>query len=148
MITDTSFLYNKFKNKSFYGEIAIIGVIEKKTSREEKGKDIETKTTSYVITNLETISIENLQAIKLSHWNIESQHWLLDVVLNEDRLTAREGNATINASILKRFCIRVRSQSPEFKDKPLKRMLISGCINPDKISKMLFIDIANTDSNQ
>ena len=148
MITDTSFIYNEFKNKSFYGEIARIGVIEKKTIRKEQGEYKETKKTSYVITNLETISIENLQAIKLSHWNIEAQHWLLDVVLNEDRLTAREGNATINASILKRFCMRIKSQSTEFKDRPLKRMFVSGCINPDKISKILFIDIANQDSNQ
>lgn len=142
MITDTKFLYDEYKNKSFYGEIARIGVIEKETSKKENGEYITKKTVSYVITDLETISIENLQNIKLSHWNIEANHWLLDVQLNEDRLTARNGNSTVNASILKRFCIRIKKQSTDFKDRPLKRMLVSGCINPEKISKILFIDIA------
>ena len=142
MITNTKFLYDEFNNKSFYGEIARIGVIEKETSRKENGEYVTKKTISYVITDLETISIENLKNIKISHWNIEANHWLLDVQLNEDRLTTRNGNSTVNASILKRFCIRIKKQSSDFKDRPLKRMLVSGCINPEKISKILFIDIA------
>ena len=142
MISDTKFLYDEYQNKSFYGEIARIGVIEKITSIKENGKWKESKNISYVITDLETISIENLQNIKLSHWGIEANHWLLDVQLNEDRLTSREDNATVNASILKRFCIRIKKQATDFKDKPLKRMLVSGCIYPEKISKILFIDIA------
>ena len=142
MITNTKFLYDEYKNKSFYGQIARIGIIEKLTSEKEDGDCVEKKTVSYVITDLETISIENLQNIKLSHWGIEAQHWLLDVQLNEDRLTARKDNAIVNASILKRFCMRIKKQSTEFNDKPLRRMLISGCGHPEKISKILFVDIA------
>lgn len=148
MITNTKFLYEQFENESFYGEISRIGIIEKTTNKKEQGKYVTSKNTSYVITNLDTISIENLHALKLSHWKIEAQHWILDVQLNEDRLTARVGNATINASILKRFCMRIKSQSQDFKDRPLKRMLVSGCINPDKISKILFIDVINQNNNQ
>ena len=117
-------------------------MIEKKTSKKENGEWIQTETISYVITDLESISIENLLNIKLSHWNIEASHWLLDVQLNEDRLTSRIGNATVNASILKRFCMRIKKQSTEFKNGTLKRMLLAGCIKPDKISNVLFIDIA------
>ena len=142
MIRDTKFLYDEYHNKSFYGEIANIGVIEKKTNKKENGEWIQTETISYVITDLESISIENLLNIKLSRWNIEASHWLLDVQLNEDRLTSRIGNATVNASILKRFCMRIKKQSTEFKDGTLKRMLLAGCIKPDKISNVLFIDIA------
>ena len=142
MIRNTKFLYDEHHNKSFYGEIANIGVIEKKTNKKENGEWIQTETISYVITDLESISIENLLNIKLSHWNIEASHWLLDVQLNEDRLTSRIGNATVNASILKRFCMRIKKQSTEFKDGTLKRMLLAGCIKPDKISNILFIDIA------
>lgn len=119
-----------------------VSVIEKETSRKENGEYVTKKTISYVITDLETISIENLQNTKISHWNIEANHWLLDVQLNEDRLTTRNGSSTVNASILKKFCIRIKKQSSDFKDRPLKRMLVSGCINPEKISKILFIDIA------
>ena len=44
--------------------------------------------------------------------------------------------------------MRIKSQSQDFKDRPLKRMLVSGCINPDKISKILFIDVVNQNDNQ
>ena len=38
--------------------------------------------------------------------------------------------------------MRIKKQSTEFKDGTLKRMLLAGCIKPDKISNILFIDIA------
>ena len=44
--------------------------------------------------------------------------------------------------------MRIKSQSQDFKDRPLKRMLVSGYINPDKISKILFIDVVNQNDNQ
>lgn len=85
MIADTSFIYEKLKLKSFYGTIARVGVIEKKIIKEEKRKEIESQIRQIIITSLESMSIENLFKIKQAHWNIEMQHWLLDMQLNEDK---------------------------------------------------------------
>ena len=63
------------------------------------------RTISYVIIDLDAISIENKKNIEFSCWNIEINNWLLDVQLNEYGLTARNGNTTFNASILKSLCI-------------------------------------------
>lgn len=141
MLSDTKFLYDEFKNKSFYGQIARIGIIEKDTEMKDDGHWKKTHTTTYVITDLENISMQNLLALKIAHWHIESNHYIMDVQLNEDRCTARRDNATINASILKRFCMRIKKQSSEFQSKTLKHMTMGCSIYPDKISKILFIDL-------
>lgn len=66
---------------------------------------------------------------------------LKDTIVTIDAISF---NKTVIDYIVKNkgFCIRIKKQSTDFKDRPLKRMLVSGCINPEKISKILFIDIA------
>lgn len=110
LLTDTAFIYEKFGTSSFYGTIGRIMVIEKETKYKDQGKEIVDKTITYSITDLESINVKDLLRVKLSHWNIEAQHWLLDVQLNEDRYTARKENAIVNGSILKRFCMRIKKE--------------------------------------
>ena len=140
MISDTTFIYEKLGMKSFYGSIARIGIIDKKTTRMEGGEERISSRRSIVITDLENVSVENLLKLKLSHWNIEAQHWLLDVQLDEDRKTARKGNAAVNGSILRRFCLMMRKYSPEFENKPLKRFLMANEHDIRRIEKILFIN--------
>jgi predicted transposase YbfD/YdcC len=40
-----------------------------------------------------------------SHWSIESMHWILDVVFNEDKSRLRNGDSTENFGFLRKFVI-------------------------------------------
>jgi len=140
IIEDTAFVYDSLGMKSFYGSVARIGVIDKKTVKRENGTETESVQRSYVITDVESISVENMLKIKLSHWNVEAQHWILDVVLNEDRKTARKGNAVPSASILRRFCVLMRRYTPEFENRPLGRFLMANDHDIKRIEKILFTE--------
>ena len=77
--------------------------------------------------------------IKLSYWNVEVQHWLLDVQFNEDKMTAKKGNAVQNGAILKRFCLLMRKYDPAFESKPLKRFLMANEHDIKRIEDILFV---------
>lgn len=139
MLHDTSFIYEALGTDSFYGTIAKVGIMDKKTIRKEHGREIVSEQRTYVITDLERISVENMLKIKLSHWNVEAQHWLLDVQLNEDRMTARKGNAVTSGAVLRRFCLMMRKYCPEFESKPLKRFLMANEHDITRIEKILFL---------
>jgi len=48
-----------------------------------------------------------------AHWSIENQqHWVLDVVLNEDRARARKDNAAQNIALLRRLALNVLQNDP------------------------------------
>lgn len=140
MISDTTFIFEELGMKSFYGSIARIGIIDKRTTRMEGGDEKTSSQRSIVITDLENVSVENLLRLKLSHWNIEAQHWVLDVQLDEDRKTARKGNATVSGAVLRRFCLMMRKYSPEFEKKPLNRFLMANEHDIKRIEKILFVD--------
>ncbi len=73
-----------------------------------------------MISNYCAITAESLQTIKSSHWNIEMQHWILDVQLNEDKFTNRKDNAVINNSMLKRFVMRIKKNEETYKGHTMK----------------------------
>ena len=106
LIQDTSFLYEKLGLDSFYGSIARIGVIEKETIQTGTGEVRRSR--QVVITNLEEVEIEDLVKIRQGHWNIEMQHWLLDVQLREDQKTARKEGAMTSSAVLRRFCMMMK----------------------------------------
>ncbi len=64
-----------------------------------------TESRAVIITDVESMSVENMLKIKAAHWNIEMQHWHLDVQLREDAKTARRGNAVTNGAVLRRLCM-------------------------------------------
>ncbi len=109
MIENTAFIYEALGDDSFYGSIGKIGVQDKKVTKMQGGKEVVTKARSYFITDIEEIKVETLLKIQKSHWNIEMQHWILDMQLNEDGTTARRDNAGTNGVILRRFCMTVKS---------------------------------------
>jgi hypothetical protein len=96
MIDDTSFIYEKLGADSFYGSIARIGIMDKKITAMKGGEETVSRSRSILITDVEEMSVENFLKIKAAHWNIEMQHWLLDIQLREDDKTSRKGAAITN----------------------------------------------------
>lgn len=144
LIKNTQFIFEKLGLKSFYGTIAHVAVFDKTTEKLVDGHNQTTNTRALLITNLEGLSAENIQSIKLSHWNIEAQHWILDVQLNEDLNTARRDNSIENASAIKKFCLWIKKQDKEIDQSKInvKRFAYKNTMNIERISKLLFMDIA------
>ena len=144
LIKNTQFIFEKLGLKSFYGTIAHVAVFDKTTEKLVDGHNQTTNTRALLITNLEGVSAENIQSIKLSHWNIEAQHWILDVQLNEDLNTARRDNSIENASAIKKFCLWIKKQDKEIDQSKInvKRFAYKNAMNIERISKLLFMDIA------
>lgn len=142
MLSDTSFVYEKLGLKSFYGTIARIGIIDKTTETMKDGEEVKTENRSIFITDVEDITVEVMQKIRAAHWNIEMQHWLLDIQLKEDQQTARKDDAVTNGSILRRFCMMLKKQDEELSAKPMKRFLMANEHDPNRIEKLLFKNVA------
>lgn len=141
MLSDTSFVYEKLGLKSFYGTIARIGVMEKITEMMKDGKEIKTETRSIFITDVEAMPVKVMYKIRVVHWNIEMQHWLLDIHLKEDQQTARKDDAVTNGAILRRFCMMLKKQDVELSEKPMKRFLMANEHNPCRIERLLFENV-------
>lgn len=141
LIDDTSFIYETLGTASFYGSVARIGIMDKKITTQVDGHEMTVTTRSVLITDVENITAEDMLKIKRSHWNIEMQHWLLDIQLREDGQTARKGNAVNNGAILRRFCLTVRKHDPELAQKPLKRFLMANATDITRIEGILFGNI-------
>lgn len=142
MLSDTSFIYERLGLKSFYGTIARIGVMDKTTEKMKDGEAVKTENRSIFITDVENITVEVMHKIRAAHWNIEMQHWLLDIQLKEDQQTARKDGAVTNGSILRRFCMMLKKQDTELSGKPMKRFLMANEHDPNRIEKLLFKNVA------
>lgn len=145
MIDNTEFVLKELGMESFYGTIARIGVMEKTVITNKEGKEETSKHRSLIITDMERVTVEILMKIKAAHWNIEMQHWLLDMQLKEDLQTSRKDNAVTNGSILRRLCLMVRKHDEELSEKPLKRFLMANEHNIERIENILFSKITQND---
>ena len=142
LMADTSFIYKKLGLKSFYGTIARIGVMEKTVGMKKDGEEVKTKSRSIFITDVEEITAEVMEKIRASHWNIEMQHWVLDIQLKEDQQTARKDDAVTNGAILRRFCMELKKRDEELSAKPMKRFLMANEHDPGRIENLLFKNMA------
>lgn len=142
MLSDTGFVYEKLGLKSFYGTIARIGVMDKTVGMMKEGKEVKTKNRSIFITDVEDMTVGIMQKIRAAHWNIEMQHWLLDIQLKEDQQTARRDDAVTNGAILRRFCMALKKQDAELSAKPMKRFLMANEHDSNRIEKLLFKNVA------
>jgi len=68
------------------------------------------------------VSAKRLLAIVRSHWGIENKlHWVLDVIMNEDRNRARTDHAPENLAILRRLALNILRAHPD--DKSMRRKI-------------------------
>lgn len=146
MLSDTGFLYERLGLESFYGTIARIGIMDKTTEMIKDGEEIKTTNRSIYITDVEEITVEMMQKIRAAHWNIEIQHWLLDIQLKEDQQTARKDDAVTNGTILRRFCMMVKKQDEELSGKPMKRFLMANEHDPNRIERLLFKSVTQKEA--
>lgn len=54
-----------------------------------------------------SVSAEAMLKSIISHWGIESMHWVLDVVFNEDASSIRQGNAPANMVSIRGFVLNI-----------------------------------------
>jgi len=60
------------------------------------------------------------------HWSIESMHWVLDVVFNEDASTMHKGNIPANMAITRRFILNILGQMKRPRESKPKLMKLIG----------------------
>ena len=116
--------------------------MDKTTEMMKEGKEVKTENRGIYITDIEDINVEVMRKIRAAHWNIEMQHWLLDIQLREDQQTARKGDAVTNGAILRRFCMMMKKQDVELSEKPMKRFLMANEHDPSRIERLLFKNVA------
>src|SRR6266567_2002705 len=70
----------------------------------------------------EYVPARTLLRIQRSHWTVENQlHWVLDVVLDEDRSRTRKDNAPENLAILRGFVLNILRSHPS--TTPMRRKI-------------------------
>lgn len=76
--------------------------------------------TRYYISSLEPDIKRAIHAAR-GHWGVESMHWLLDVVFNEDQNRYRAGHGAQNMAFIRRFAINLLRAEPSGKSLKIKR---------------------------
>ena len=69
-------------------------------------KDKVSESINYYISSSTNSAEAMLQNIR-SHWKIESMHWMLDVVFNEDRSKVHKDHSPANIAIIRRFVLNI-----------------------------------------
>ena len=101
-------------------------------------KNKTTDETCYYIASLDTDPKELLNIVR-RHWQIESMHWLLDVVFSEDdcKLLSDNGNETLN--ILRKLALLLHKQflAKQSKKCSIKSNLLSCLMDEEYLWEML-----------
>lgn len=108
-------------------------IIEIKRKVLEKNKVSES--INYYISSSSNSAEEMLKSIR-SHWAIESMHWILDVVFNEDASSIRAGNAPANMAIIRRFVLNILNRIKKKRETRPKMMLTMGW-SPNNLKRFI-----------
>jgi len=120
------------ENKSAWKNVSTLIKID--AGREIKG--VLHQETRYYISD-ETVSNPSYYlSLARGHWGIENQlHWHLDVTFREDACRAREGNAPLNLSTLRKFALQLLSNQ---KDKlSLKKRQYKAALDIGYLKKII-----------
>jgi len=91
---------------------------------------------AYYITSLKK-NVQQFATGARSHWGIESMHWTLDVVLNEDRRIVRKDNGPRNLAVLKRMALNIIRADTTFEKASGSRKRFRACMNTDYLENVL-----------
>jgi len=123
------------RNREAWRDLSSVGCVVSVVQREGK----ETVEVRYFISSLKP-NAKRLAKAARGHWGIEnSQHWVLDVVFQEDQCRARLENAAENLALLRRLAmnlmakegtkhasLRVKSRTAGWDDDLMAQILTAG----------------------
>jgi len=93
----------ELRNRAAWRDLRSVGCVISVVHREEQ----ETVEVRYFLSSLKPNAKLLAKAVR-GHWGIEnSQHWVLDVVFQEDQCRARLGNAAENLALLRRLALNL-----------------------------------------
>jgi predicted transposase YbfD/YdcC len=108
--------------------------------RETETKKKRTDETNYYITSLD-VNPEQLLRITRDHWKIESMHWMLDVLFNEDecRILSESGQKSLN--IMRKLALMLHKQYisalPQKTKPSVKNNMLAALVNEQIIVTLL-----------
>lgn len=122
-------------NKEKWKSVKAIGKVT--VYRNENGK--ETITDNYYILGTK-MTIDMFEKATRSHWNIETQlHWRLDVILDEDHSTNKQGNSIENLSIIRKIVFNlVRLDSSMGNNLTMRKKLTRYTLDFKNIENLVF----------
>ncbi|MGI6652933.1 MAG: ISAs1 family transposase [Christensenellales bacterium] len=120
---------------SWYGDWKGLGAIGIVKRRVIKGSET-SEEMAYYITSLKK-NVQQFATGVRSHWGIESMHWTLDVVLNEDRRIVRKDNGPRNLAVLKRMAFNIIRADTTFEKASGSRKRFRACMNTDYLETVL-----------
>jgi predicted transposase YbfD/YdcC len=88
-----------------------LAAIGKVTAARESGGKITLQTRYYLLSTV--LSPERFNQVVRTHWDIENGlHWVLDVVMDEDRARNRKGHGPENLALLRRLALNLAKLEP------------------------------------
>jgi predicted transposase YbfD/YdcC len=125
------------RNRELWRDLQSIGWVISLTTRDGK----ECSEVRAYISSLKA-DAKNLARAVRGHWSIENgQHWVLDVVFNEDQNRARMNNVTENLALLRRLALNlVRSETSKKASLRVKRRAAGW--NDDLLAQILTAGIS------
>jgi predicted transposase YbfD/YdcC len=114
MIRTTDFGHGRIEKRTYWYTQAIDWMLDAKKDwkklagvgmvmRETEIGEIKTSETSYFIGSIN--DIKNFEKAVRNHWQIESMHWVLDVVYKDDANRTRKCTAPQNMAVLKKVAL-------------------------------------------
>jgi len=106
--------------------------------REVTVNDVKSTETNYYISSLDTTPERFLEIVR-NHWKIESLHWQLDVIFNEDdcRVISTNGQKTLNAFRKLALCLHKNFKDKTGSKKSMRKHMFS-CLLSDEAFIELF----------
>jgi predicted transposase YbfD/YdcC len=103
----------RFADEADFPGVKALGRITSR--RRYRGKAADPPSVRYFLLS-KYVSAKGLLTMVRSHWSIENQlHWVLDVVMNEDKNRARKDHAPENLATLRRLALNILRAHPDGK---------------------------------
>ena len=129
VITDTEWLRQEHPD---WGHLQSIGRARTKLAKNGQ----ESEETRYFILSCQ-VSAKELCDYVRGHWQIESMHWLLDVVFREDANKTLNKQLAFNLNVMDKFCLAVLKQLDFGKKMSMRRKKYALSLSFDKYLKQL-----------
>lgn len=104
-------------------------------------KGVTTTEQRYYLSSRHLSAAEALEAVR-AHWGVETLHWVLDIVMDEDHSRTRTGHAPENLAILRRLAVNIlrRERDSDPPDQPPRRykaLRLAAACNENFLERLL-----------